>query len=299
MSYSNAHYLVETDWLARNLDNRNLRILDATGMLTSKFENIAEERHYAEGHIPGAMFFDVASAKGALSDSSSKLPWMWPSKAQLEQAMSQHGVDTDSHVVLYAATPRPGIDNGTMWCTRAWWTMHQMGVNVSILNGGWEAWVAEGQPISTEKSVYPEANFVATSDGLHAVVGKQEVLEASAGQPGVCLVDALSHASYAGKDKVKYGKRKGHISGAVSLPMFSMLDKNSGKFLDADRLSKRLEEAGLLSAERVITYCGGGIAATVDAFCLALMGHENVAVYDASLLEWAADESLPMTDPAG
>ncbi len=296
MTYPNPSYLVETEWLVRNLSNPNLRILDVTGMLTSKFENIAEERHYAEGHIPSAMFLDVASAKGDLSDPDSPLPWMWPPKKRLEQAMSQRGIDADAHVVLYAATPRPGIDNGTMWCTRAWWTLHHMGVNVSILNGGWEAWVAEGHPVSTEKSRYPAANFVAISDGRHAVVGKQEVLAAAEQRESVCLVDALSHASYSGEDKVRYGKRKGHISGAVNVPMFAMLDADTGKFLDAELLSQRLNEKGLLSAERVITYCGGGIAATVDAFCLLLMGHENVAVYDASLLEWSADETLPMTD---
>jgi thiosulfate/3-mercaptopyruvate sulfurtransferase len=44
----------------------------------------------------------------------------------------------------------------------------------------------------------------------------------------------------------------------------------------------------------VLTYCGGGIAASSDAFVLVLLGHERVAVYDASLSEWAADPSLPM-----
>jgi thiosulfate/3-mercaptopyruvate sulfurtransferase len=48
----------------------------------------------------------------------------------------------------------------------------------------------------------------------------------------------------------------------------------------------------------VITYCGGAIAATVDAFCLALLGHTYVSVYDGSLMEWSADPALPMTDPS-
>ena len=46
--------------------------------------------------------------------------------------------------------------------------------------------------------------------------------------------------------------------------------------------------------DRVITYCGGGIAASSDAFVLHLLGHDDVAVYDNSLSEWAADPSLPM-----
>src|SRR5206468_4001479 len=65
-------------------------------------------------------------------------------------------------------------------------------------------------------------------------------------------------------------------------------------YLPAHVLRERFAAAGALEAERVITYCGGGIAASSDAFVLALLGHDRVAVYDASLSEWAADPSLPM-----
>ena len=55
-----------------------------------------------------------------------------------------------------------------------------------------------------------------------------------------------------------------------------------------------LEAKGLLSAPRVISYCGGGISATIDAFACLLAGQERVAVYDGSMSEWVRDESLPM-----
>ncbi|MBV9836220.1 MAG: sulfurtransferase, partial [Alphaproteobacteria bacterium] len=55
-------------------------------------------------------------------------------------------------------------------------------------------------------------------------------------------------------------------------------------------------DRGIDGAKRVVNYCGGGIAATGDAFVLvALLGHDDVAVYDASLQEWATDPSLPMS----
>jgi thiosulfate/3-mercaptopyruvate sulfurtransferase len=59
-------------------------------------------------------------------------------------------------------------------------------------------------------------------------------------------------------------------------------------------LRQRFAAAGALAAGRVITYCGGGIAASSDAFVLTLLGHDRVSVYDASLSEWATDPSLPM-----
>jgi thiosulfate/3-mercaptopyruvate sulfurtransferase len=52
--------------------------------------------------------------------------------------------------------------------------------------------------------------------------------------------------------------------------------------------------AGALGAQRTITYCGAGIAASSDALALTLLGVPNVAVYDGSLAEWSADPSLPM-----
>jgi thiosulfate/3-mercaptopyruvate sulfurtransferase len=59
-------------------------------------------------------------------------------------------------------------------------------------------------------------------------------------------------------------------------------------------LRAKFQAAGVLDAKRVVTYCGAGIAASSDAFVLTLLGRDDVAVYDASLLEWANDPTLPM-----
>ncbi|MEM7020031.1 MAG: rhodanese-like domain-containing protein, partial [Pseudomonadota bacterium] len=217
MNYKNPQYLVETDWLEAHLDQAGLRVFDVTGMLTAKLENVAEERHYDQGHIPGAIFFDVASAKGELSDPANDLPWMWPTQVHFEQVMSCYGVTQESHVVLYAATPRPNIDNGMMWCTRAWWTMHHLGVRCSILNGGWERWVTEERPVSTETATWSAASFKASGDGRSAVADKNAVLAATETPDQVRIVDALATSSFAGEGKALYGPRKGHITGAVSV----------------------------------------------------------------------------------
>jgi thiosulfate/3-mercaptopyruvate sulfurtransferase len=298
MPYANPQYLVETDWLAQHLHDAHLRIFDVTGMLTSKLENIARERCYDQGHIPGAVFIDIASAKGVLSDPNNPLPWMWPGQAQFEALMGQIGVNQDTQVVLYASTPRKGIDNGTMWCTRAWWVMHHFGVRCAVLNGGFEKWVSEGRPVSTSPGSYPATIFVAADQWQRGVANKEDVLAAIQRSASTCVVDALSTGSYAGTGKATYGPRKGHITGAVNVPMYALVDRDTGQFASAEDLRAHFEQAGVLSAENVITYCGGAIAATVDAFALALLGFTNVAVYDGSLFEWVADPSLPMTDPS-
>lgn len=296
MPYAHPEYLCDPEWLARHLDDPDLRLFDVTGKLTGKLHNRAREDCYEAGHIPGAAFLDVAAATGGLSAPDGAFPWSWPEPAHLGAVLGAQGVSDGSRVVVYAATPRPGIDNGTMWSTRAWWLLHHAGARVAVLDGGWEKWVAEGRPVSTTPHRHPPATFDARVPAARA--DKADVLAALAPGSGACVVNALPAASFAGADAVVYGPRKGHITGSVNVPMGDLLHPERGTFLPAEGLQARLAAAGALDAGRVITYCGGGIAATTVAFALALLGRDNVAVYDNSLLEWAADPALPMTDPA-
>ncbi len=298
MTYANPQYLKETEWLAQHLSDVNLRIFDVTGRLTSILVNTAKERIYDQGHIPGAVYLDVASPMGIFSKTNAQLPWTWPDKEQFETLMGQIGVNNESQVVLYAASPRSGIDFGLMWCTRAWWVMHHFGVQCAILNGGWEKWVAEGYPVSVSTESYAKTTYTAVLEWQKGLATKEDVLAALKRNDTTCIVDALSAQSYAGTDNMVYGSRKGHITGAVNVPMESMIDQDSYTFRSAAEMRERFAQAGIQLEKDVIAYCGGGIASTVDAFALALLGYEKVAVYDGSLFEWAADPTLPMTDPS-
>ena len=295
MTANQTMYLVETDWLSERLNDQSARILDVTGMLTSSLENLARERVYNNGHIPEAVSFDVASAKGELSDPNSKLPWTWPSAKQVEVAMSKHGVSNKTQVILYAASPRPGVDFGPMWCTRAWWVLHHFGVDCAVLNGGLEKWVAEGRPVSVEPVSPTPTKFTASGDGHEAVAGKQDVL-AALDQDSVCVANALAPDIFDATSETKFGSRKGHITGSVSAPMQNLFLDDGHTFVDRKTMKRRLTDHGLKVDQPAITYCGGGIAATVDAFALRLLGNDDVRVYDASLMEWANDDDLPMTD---
>jgi thiosulfate/3-mercaptopyruvate sulfurtransferase len=133
---SKVDYLVSTQWLNDHLWDENLRILDVTAMLTKQRENRARQDCYDDGHIPNAVLFDVASGDGVLSDPNAALPWTWPTVDQFTQTMHDYGIDNETRVIIVAKSPREGIDSGTMWCTRAWWTMHHFGVDVAILKGG-------------------------------------------------------------------------------------------------------------------------------------------------------------------
>ena len=306
MQFAHPEYLVSTDWLAENLLNPKVRVLDVTAKLTGRLENRAEEECYRDAHIPGSLFFDVPSGNGVLSDTEASLPWMWPGPDQVRTALGAVGVGPDTKVVLVARTPRDGIDSGTMWCTRTWWTLHHYGVSCAILQGGIERWQSEGRRLTGEPTIIPVAEpFVPATGWEAARATKDDVMaavqggadEGSAGRAPACLVDSLPSDSFDGTGTA-YGPRAGHISGAINVPFRSLIKAETADFVEAELMHQHLSDAGLLGPVDVITYCGGAIAATVDAFALALFGKTNVSVYDGSLMEWSADSELPMTNPA-
>lgn len=297
MAYANPQYLVETDWLAAHMQDANLRIVEVTAILSSGRTNTAKAMCYDKQHIPDAVFLDVAGKDGGFTDPDGEFPLTWPTSRQFEAAMGSLGIDNDTHVILYASTVGQQLYSCAMWCTRAWWLMHHYGVRCSILNGALEKWLAEGRSVSTTAERYPQTSFKVDPDWARGIVYKQDVLDALESEGSRCVVNALPTECHLGTSNVVYGPRKGHITGSISVPMPELVDRDTGVFMDAQRMEALFRDAGVLSADSVITYCGGGGCATTDGFALALLGYTRVAMYDNSLFEWGADPSLPITNP--
>jgi thiosulfate/3-mercaptopyruvate sulfurtransferase len=286
VTWTHPELLVETDWLAAHLDDPALRVLECTTLLHPRPEGgyRAESGRgaWAAGHVPRSGFADLTDD---LCDRSSSLLYMMPPADQMAAAMARLGVGEGTRVVLYDRAVN-------MWAARVWWMLRAVGFDdAAVLNGGWRKWTLEGRPVSKEPCAYPPGRFV---ERLRPAlfVGKDAVL-AGLGQRAACIVNALTEEQHRGTGGVTYG-RPGRIAGSVNVEARSLVDPTTHAYLPPDVLRAKFAAAGVLDAERVITYCGGGIAASSDAFVLTLLGHDRVAVYDASLSEWAADPSLPM-----
>ena len=296
MTYTNPQYLVETEWLAKHLYDPELRIIEVTSVLTANRSNVAKATSYVKQHIPCAVYLDVAGEYGGFNAPDAEFPLTWPGREQFEQVMGLLGVGNNAHVILYASTVGQQLYSCIMWCARAWWVMHHFGVRCSILNGALEKWIGEGRPVTTEPGHYAPTTFRADADWTRGIAYKQDVLDAlRTGRTKV--VNALPRDCHLGLGDVVYGPRRGHITGSVNVPMPELVNRESGVFADSQRIEELFSEAGLLSADNIITYCGGGGCATVNGFALALLGRTDVAMYDNSLFEWGADPALPMTVP--
>jgi len=273
--------LVTTEWLSQHLDDPDLVLLDCTVTTIPHddggFHNVSGRPDYDVGHIPNAGFADL---KGDLSDLTSPIEFALPTPEQFCSAMGALGVGDDSRVVLYDT-------NYTAWAARVWWMLRWVGFDrAAILDGGLGAWAAEGRPLSIEPITRP-AKHLTPAPRPELIVDRDEVL-AGMDDDAVCLIDTLPEEFYRGEMTIY--ARPGHIPCALNIDGLKLLDK-TGRFRSDDELAAM--HNGDRNA-RTITYCGGGIVASANAFIMTRLGFTNVAVYTASLQEWAADPANPM-----
>jgi thiosulfate/3-mercaptopyruvate sulfurtransferase len=278
--------LVETDWLAKNHKNSNIRIFDCTVWLVPHPEKIytivSGRKDYDLDHIPNSDFLDIND----ISQKNTPLPFMMPDDNTFDKIMSSKGVGKNTHVVLYS---RENIQ----WATRVWWMLRSMGFNnASILNGGYDRWKIENRATTTDTNIYPLNTFKSNpKEGYFC--SKEEVKEQLTNN-NISIINALRSSLHDGSDSVDYG-RPGHIKNSINIPSLDMIDNKTKRYKPLSELEKIFKKFKVLKKERIIAYCGGGIAATNIAFVLTNLGYRNISVYDASLSEWAKDNSLPMT----
>jgi thiosulfate/3-mercaptopyruvate sulfurtransferase len=163
--------------------------------------------------------------------------------------------------------------------------------SAAILDGGWAKWIAEERSTSAAPAAYAPANFVARFQP-ERIATKEEVRTAI-GDESIGLVNALDPEEFAGRGPVRYG-RSGHIPSSANVSFLGVLNSETNAYLPLEDVRAQFASAGVLDKNRIISYCGGGIAACGDAFLLTLLGARNVAVYDGSMTEWAADPELPL-----
>ncbi len=278
-------YLVNTDWLALQLNNPQVRVVDCTTHLPplpdfSLYDVVSGRADFETAHVPGATFVDI---EHDVSTPHPHLHFMLPSPQRFADAMGALGIGDETQVVVYSTANH-------WWATRLWWMLRVFGhEGACVLDGGFQKWQREGRPVQSGPPQARTAAHFTPRYRPELVATKEDVL-AAIGTKQSCTVNALRKEQHAGTGGVHYGRR-GHIKGSINIPAVEHI-RQDNTLKSADELQAMFASA--LARPEVITYCGGGIAATSVALALAMLGYDRVKVYDNSLTEWAADSSLPM-----
>ena len=239
---------------------------------------------YRAGHIPGAVFVDLArELSGPQQPSVGSYPV--PQAADFERTARSWGLDDGTDVVAYAGYT--GISAGRLsWLLR--WFGHR---RVRILDGGLQAWQRRGYPLVADGAPAAKAGHFSARPGGAPVVDAPSALEL--GRQGQ-LIDVRARSQYRLRepDPDRGAYFPGRIPGAVNVPSTSFHRRN-GRLRSAGEIAAMLTEAGVDPGRPVAVYCGGGVASAWAAFALRAVG-VDAALFTASWSEYVADPGLPV-----
>lgn len=274
--------LVTTDWLARNLGEPDIAIVDCSAFMPNDGRDPNAE--FLEAHIPGARFLDI----NKVADRSHPAPHMLPAAAEFGRAMTELGVGRDDRIIVYDNSP-------LRTAARGWFMFRHFGAErVAILDGGFQKWCSEGRPVETGEAWPRQARFDAHA-GEGEVVTKQAILAG----PGMPVLDGRGKARFEGSEPdPRPNVGVGHIPGSKNLP-FASLYREDGTLKSEEELRAAFDQLHVDPQDPFIASCGSGVTANSLIFAAHRLGGRRGKLYDGSWSEWGADPATPkVTGPA-
>jgi thiosulfate/3-mercaptopyruvate sulfurtransferase len=268
--------LVTSEWLARNLGEADIAIVDASAFLPTDGRDPAAE--FLDSHIPGARFLDI----NVVADRSNPAPHMLPSAADFGAAMTELGVGRDDRIIVYDNSP-------LRTAARGWFMFRHYGAErVAILDGGLQKWRSEGRPAESGKARPRQARFDAHALGGE-VVTKQAILHGI----GLPILDARGKARFEGSEPdPRPNVGVGHIPGSKNLP-FASLYRDDGTLKSEEELRQAFADLNIDPEGPFIASCGSGVTANSLIFAAHRLGGRHGKLYDGSWSEWGADPATP------
>ena len=188
--------------------------------------------------------------------------------------------------------------------SRLIWTLHTFGFyNCSLLDGGLDAWIAEGFEVTQGPPETPqnETPVVDLSTARQHVVNTDEVLKIL-GKTGTptnddnrtpVFLDARSQKEFNGED-VRSDKG-GRIPGARQLEWTDALDRNNHmKLLPENELRGLVERAGFKTEDTIVAYCQTHQRSSLSYVMLRHLGFANVFGLEGAWSEWGNRDDTPI-----
>jgi thiosulfate/3-mercaptopyruvate sulfurtransferase len=291
--------LVETGWLAKNLDS--VVVLDVRKDVKSftakpKFKRDKKTGKLkfvaVGGHVPGAVLVDYSKVRVNRKIDGRTVTRLIPEKAKFESLMQSWGVNKNSVVVVMSKGESSGdVTNAT----RLYWQIKYFGHNnVAVLNGGMAQWIVDRRKFSTAPSAPRAGNWVMVAERKEFLATSDDVAKGM--KQGIQLVDTRDLVQYIGTYKKSYVYAKGHIPGAKNFPVDLVTNVSKpARFTSVSDFKKLAAAMNVNTGAETITYCNSGHLATGAWFLMSeVMGNKNVKMYDGSMHQWTL-EKRPVT----
>ncbi len=257
---------------------------------------------YLSGHIPGAIDMDTLALEAPET-------WNRRSPEELKKSLEEHGISSDTTVVLYGKfmfpdndDPFPGSAAGDIGAIRNAFIMMYAGVkDVRVLNGGFQSWVDAGYEVSTDDVKKRKASDFGVSIPQKPKLAvdipqAKQMLESKHSK----LICVRSLPEYIGEvSGYNYIEKKGRIPGAIfgncgsdayHMENYRNLDHTTREFNEIVSIWK---DAGITPDKHLAFYCGTGWRGSEAFFNAWLLGWPEVSVFDGGWFEWSNDPSNP------
>lgn len=272
--------LVSIEWLSKNINAKNIIVLDATIPKVTSCNNNFDD--ISSNQIKNTRFIDI---KNKFSDLSTELPNTMLNSVAFEKAARDLGINNDSAIVVYDSY-------GIYSSSRVWWMFKAMGHdNIAVLDGGFPEWEKAGFEIELKrfysgnkgnfKADYNERYFNNFHDVLKAIENRDAI-----------VLDARAENRFKGLvEEPRKGLRSGHIPTSLSFPYSKLITDN--KMISKENISEVFTQI-INNDKPLIFSCGSGVTACTLALGAEIIGLKNISVYDGSWTEWGSNLKLPI-----
>lgn len=277
----NSNHLVTPEWLKENLENDKLKLIEAPW----------KPEAYPRAHIPGALCLPIDSYLKA-ENGNGELEKHVFGPEQFEALVKSLGIQEEDQVVVYD-------DYYCLFAARFWWVSHYFGFdNVKVLNGGWQAWVERGYPISINPETCPEGSNVKAQVRENAIIHMADLKERVAGGD-LQIWDTRRLEEYDGTEETT-NKRRGHIPASTHILWMDLLTEaeyeGGPRYIKSkEEIKSTLDSAGFRKDKLIVTHCQAAIRGAFGSFILSLLDYPTHKLYDGSMAEWANEDDTPLT----